>query len=279
MTRIAPASATPAQPKRRRRASPNARTSSSRHGASAMLNHAMRTLIGFAASTAPPISRQCSGPGKSSAAGSSAMVQSASRKRKSLHGSGSRRHAAPSTVMPGKYGKASSCGTRSSAVGQRAVEVVEAREAGVAVVGAVRVLAVQQALAGELDLVARVVGEEPRLGRVAQRRLQGHRRQHEADDRAHARGDDDPRAPAPHQQAGPDQDREAHRHQHGGGARDADLPLAVRRPHERRERPGGRHGPGLELAGRVGRDGRDDEDGEAEHRAQHRERLTAGEGL
>ena len=232
-----------------------------------MLNHAMRTLMGFAASTAPPISRQCSGPGKSSAAGSSAMVHSASRKRKSLHGSGKQAPRRAEHRHAGEVREGVELRHPLVGVGQRAVEVVEAREAGVAVVGAVRVLAVQQALAGELDLVARVVGEEPRLGRVAQRRLQGHRRQHEADDRAthaattiHARQRRISR-PAPIRIARPIATSTAAVR----GMPTSHSPSVART--SAASGPEAVDRAGLELAGRVGRDGRDDEDGEAEHRA------------
>ena len=57
-SRIAPASAAAAQPKRRRVTSAKASTSSSRLGASFWPNQAERTAIGLQTSTAPSASRQ-----------------------------------------------------------------------------------------------------------------------------------------------------------------------------------------------------------------------------
>ena len=80
-SRIAPASAAAAQPKRRRVTSANARTTSSRLGASFCPNHAERTAIGLQTSTAPIASLHPSGPRNSSTAGSSASVASSTSSR------------------------------------------------------------------------------------------------------------------------------------------------------------------------------------------------------
>ena len=243
-----------------------------------MLNHAMRTLIGFAARTAPPMSRQCSGPGNSSAARQQRDRAEREQEAEVAPRLGQQPPRRAEHRHAGEVRERVELRHPLAGIGQRAVEVVEARQPGVAVVGAVRVLAVQQALAGELDLVVRVVGEEPLLGRVAQRRLQRHGRQHEQHDRADDGGHDDPRPPAPHQQAGSDQRWRCPSPRAPPRCAGCRPPTRRRSPARappagpRRSPAPGSNSPG----GSVAMDG-DDEDGEAEHRAEHRERLAAGE--
>ena len=76
-----------------------------------------------------------------------------------------------------------------------AVERVEALEPRVRVVVAVRVLAVAQQVAGELDLVRRVVREEPRRARLPQARLEHDRRHGEQARRRRRQGDGRPAGP------------------------------------------------------------------------------------
>ena len=121
---------------------------------------------------------------------------------------------------------------RSLLVIRRRVEVLEAR---VAVVVAVRVVAVEHEVARDLDLVRRVVREVPRRGRVAEPDLEQHRRheEHRADDRGQPdRRPARPRAEAPARRCGerdeePGEDRRR--------AEDPQVPLAVGDADERAE--------------------------------------------
>ena len=103
--RIAAPSRIPAHPARRRSRKANASTISSSVGASAVPNHAARTTIGFAASSTPSASFSRRGPGKSSAAGSSANDAATTSQRTSSNGEGSTPHAAAISAAPGKYAK------------------------------------------------------------------------------------------------------------------------------------------------------------------------------
>ncbi len=151
---------------------------------------------------------------------------------------------------------------------------VEALEPRVPVVMAVRVVAVQDQVAGDLDLVGRVVREVPGLARVPQPDLEqgGRDEQHRADDRRERdRRPAGPRTEVPGHRCG-ERDEEA-----GENCRRADdpeVPLAVGNAHERAEDAvrmdrGGRERPG------VGAELRDrDRDDDAERRQQD-ERVEA----
>ena len=143
---------------------------------------------------------------------------------------------------------------------------VEALEPRVAVVVSVRVVAVEDEVARDLDLVRRVVREVPGLGCVAEADLQ-HRCRNEQHPAHHDREDDReppwPGADAPgrccdegDEQAG----------QNGGRAEDAEVPLAVGDPDERAEETTRMHG-GRHEGPRVGAELRDrDRDEHAQRR-------------
>jgi len=126
---------------------------------------------------------------------------------------------------------------------------VEALEARVAVVVTVRVVAVADEVARDLDLVRRVVREVPGLGRVAEADLEQRRRneEHRADDgRDPDRGPAGPRTQVPgdscgerHEEAGEDR----------GGADDPEVPLAVCGAHQWAQNPVRVHGSRRERPG------------------------------
>ena len=102
LIRIAVPSAAAAQPRRRRATSPNATTSGARDSASAVPNHAARSVSGLTASTAPSTRRSQGGPGNVQAAASIARLARHTRKRTSSSGEGSRRQTVASSAVPGR---------------------------------------------------------------------------------------------------------------------------------------------------------------------------------
>ena len=240
-SRIAPASAAAAQPKRRRVTSANASTSSSRLGASFCPNQAERTAIGLQTSTAPSASRQPSGPAEQQRGGEQ-------RQRRE-------QHEQPVVVERlGQQAPGGGAGHGAGEVGEvlerhlalahalrdAAVAGVEALEPGLAVVVPVRVVEVEQQLAAQLDLVGRVVGEEPGRGGVAQPELEQRGRRGEQ----HADGEHE-RDAGPARQTPRARQQQAPAAPHRSAATNAAaraMPTSHSSPggaHERRERPCG----------------------------------------
>ncbi len=122
-------------------------------------------------------------------------------------------------------------------LGHAPVAGVEALEPGFAVVVAVRVVEIQQQVPAELDLVGRVVREEPGGSGVAQAELQqcgGPREQHA--DGEHERHGERLR-PGTRTREQQQRRRAAEQCGHEAGrARDPHVPLLAGRAHERRER-------------------------------------------
>ena len=152
-------------------------------------------------------------------------------------------------------------------VGGRAVEAVEAFEPGAAVVGSVGAVPVADELAGELQLVGRVVREEPRRGRLPQADLQRDRRQQQG------RADDEcrdelglPGQPPEHRPHGERDDE--HARQHRERPQRAEIPFAVGRTHDRPEQPVRMHRAGPERP-RVGPEHADVQRDDDRERAEH----------
>ena len=162
---------------------------------------------------------------------------------------------------------------------------VPALEAGVPVVMAVRVVTVQNEVAGELDLVGRVVHVVPGLRRVAQADLQQRRGHDEERHDEHAQSDRPAATPALGTPADGRRERDRERGEQGGGARNVGIPLFVGRPHERPEeavRIDGRRpeGPGARAEVRDGEQREDAERGEQRPRPRPRDghQVSAGSG-
>ena len=138
----------------------------------------------------------------------------------------------------------------SYALGHAAVARVEALESRAPVVVSVGVVEVEQQVAAQLYLVGRVVGEEPRRGRVAQadHEQRGRRGQQQPDGKHQS----DRESPRPGPRAGDEADgggsaEEAR--QEGAGSRDAKVVFLARRPDKWSERALGIDGPGPEGPG------------------------------
>ena len=199
--RTAAASAAPAHPGRRLSASANARTSRRRVGASELPNQAALTTSGLAARNTPKVRRTARGPGKTRAALRSAIVVSAMRTRTSSQGSG-RPPRRGEQCCAGKVREmAESDLSLDHVVRDASVEAVEALQARRAVVVPVRDPAVANELNCELELVRRVVREEPRRRGLAKPHLQQDCGNYECRDDREARGDEDPTRPAPSRHA------------------------------------------------------------------------------
>ncbi len=162
------------------------------------------------------------------------------------------------------------------AIERAPVERVEALHAREAVVGAVRVLAVQQLVPADLDLVRGVVGEEPGLGGLAQAHLQQRRGQHQRQRHQHGHAHAGPRGPVAPAQAHHAHGGDQQRGQEAGGAGDAHVPLAVGGAHQRRQDALRVHGARAErprVRAQLGqRDGHD-----AQQHAQQGEHPLPGE--
>ena len=128
-----------------------------------------------------------------------------------------------------------------------AVQAVEALQAAAGVVMAVRALSIPYALAGELDLVGRVVHEEPWLRRVAQPELQRHSREHECGCHGDARHRERPSTPGTddHSRDGKPGDTAAG--QHCDRPQQPEVPALVSEPDEERKRPGRVNDPGPKV--------------------------------
>ena len=197
----------------------NASTSSRRRCVGHVPNHAPRTASGFATSSAPAASRQRSGARNRSTAREGSERRQRDRRRKSSTATGGRSSRKRRSPFPGSRRSA----RRRRETGGNALQAVEALEPRLAVVVAVGALAVRDQVTGGLDLVRRIVREEPRRGRVAQQRW-GEDQQ--AED---GRGDEDKRkAPACAGREGDDRvgdDEEAAEQR--GGPQEARVPLVV----------------------------------------------------
>jgi hypothetical protein len=114
--------------------------------------------------------------------------------------------------------------------------VVPALQPRPGVVVPVGVVAVEDQVAGELDLVRRVVGEVPGLGRVPQTDLQQrgrHGQQGDHGDGERRGGPARPRHEPPRRRG---REGDEHAGEERGRADHAEIPLAVGRPHQRAER-------------------------------------------
>ena len=162
---------------------------------------------------------------------------------------------------------------------------VPAFEPGVPVVVSVRVLAVEDEVARDLDLVRGVVDVVPGGGGVAEPDLQQDRGDDEqrGDDGAES---DRPAAPPATRAPGDGAcKRDEERRDHGGGARDIGIPLLVRGPDERPEhavRIDSRRSEGPRTGAQIGqRDDREHAERPEQRpdgRASDRHQVRAGSG-
>lgn len=149
-----------------------------------------------------------------------------------------------------------------------AIEAVEALEAGSGVVVAVRGSPVEHQLAGEFDLVRRVVHVEPRLARLSKSHLKGYRRDEERRDHQDRRRHEHPWTPATHEARGHRERHYPHAGEHRDRTQHAEVPVGVREPDEESERAVGHRSPGTERPW-VGAEKPDVEDDHAGQRADH----------
>ena len=154
------------------------------------------------------------------------------------------------------------------------VQAVEALEPRAVVVAAVRAGPVTDPVTGELDLVRRVVDEEPRVCGLAQPHLERDCRCDQRRCHREGCGDEHPCAPPAQNECDKRESHDAAAGEHRHRAEEPDIPALVRHPDEEREQAVRSHRAWPE-APRVGAERADGEQHDGCERAEHDPRALA----